>query len=193
MLPVLLLDIQPTDIVLDLCASPGSKSGQCIETINQIDNSKSNRGNFEGGLVSNELDKKRSFILAHQLNRLQSSSFLVINSNAIDLESNIKFDKIICDVPCSGDGAIRKLPERAKNWSPLDAIDLHPTQQKILINALNLVKEGGLVIYSTCSLNTVENEAVVASVMSKFRKSVELIDVHKLLPNLKMNSGLNKW
>lgn len=80
------------------------------------------------------------------------------------------FDKILADVPCSGDGAIRKLPDKWRNWNPLDGNALNTLQISILERAVNLVKVNGLIAYSTCSLNAVENEAVVAHVIKMFEK-----------------------
>lgn len=71
-------------------------------------------------------------------------------------DAKFYFDKVLVDVPCSGDGAIRKLPLRWRSWSTKDGMALHPVQLSLLMRALQLVKIGGLVVYSTCSLNPIE-------------------------------------
>ena len=107
------------------------------------------------------------------------------------------FDSIICDVPCSGDGTIRKDHNILPIWSPSTAHSLHGLQLKILMRALELVKIGGIVCYSTCSLNAIEDEAVVSaalSEMNKEKKKYELLDwPHGLLPGFRRRPGVEKW
>lgn len=101
MLPPLLLDLQPGQFVIDLCAAPGSKTAQIIEIL---------KG--DGLVVANDFDKNRAYMLIHQLHRSNTSCMLVVN-HAAQVFPNIqdfKFDRVLCDVPCTGDGAIRKLP-----------------------------------------------------------------------------------
>ncbi|CRK25777.1 hypothetical protein BN1708_018185, partial [Verticillium longisporum] len=71
----------------------------------------------------------------------------------------MKFDRILADVPCSGDGTMRKNMNLWKDWNPNSALGLHTTQIRILVRALTMLKPGGRVVYSTCSMNPVENEA----------------------------------
>jgi 16S rRNA C967 or C1407 C5-methylase (RsmB/RsmF family) len=85
------------------------------------------------------------------------------------------FDAIICDVPCSGDGTIRKDPHILPGWTPKTSNALHLLQVQILSRAIQCVKVGGVVCYSTCSLNPVEDEAVVCAVLKKY-DYVELQD-----------------
>ena len=84
------------------------------------------------------------------------------------------FDRIVCDVPCSSDAAIRKIPEKWSKWSTGDGSALHPLQIRILERGLQLLKVGGKISYSTCSLNPIEDEAVVASILKTFKGKVEL-------------------
>jgi 16S rRNA C967 or C1407 C5-methylase (RsmB/RsmF family) len=74
----------------------------------------------------------------------------------------VQFDRIVCDVPCSSDAAIRKIPQKWDKWSTNDGASLHVLQARILFKGLHLLKVGGKLSYSTCSLNPVEDEAVVA-------------------------------
>lgn len=87
------------------------------------------------------------------------------------------FDRILCDVPCSSDAAIRKLPQRWAGWNPKDSMQLHGLQVQILSRGLEVLKVGGKLSYSTCSLNPIENEAVVAAVLQKFGSSIRLVKV----------------
>jgi 16S rRNA C967 or C1407 C5-methylase (RsmB/RsmF family) len=78
------------------------------------------------------------------------------------------FDRILCDVPCSSDAAIRKIPQKWHRWTTKDSQQLHPLQITILERGFELLKVGGKISYSTCSLNPIENEAVVAAMLKKY-------------------------
>lgn len=208
MLPPLFLDIKETDMILDVCAAPGSKTSQMLEAV--LSNAKTQQiGHLRGGVVANDADLKRACMLTHQLQRLDTSGMLVINHDGQHIptirkegvpqgeDNRFYFDKILADVPCSGDGAIRKLPLKWKGWSARDGISLHPIQLQILERSVQMLKIGGLLVYSTCSLNPIENEAVVCEVLEKANKenpgSLELVDIHDKFPGLKSRRGINHW
>lgn len=81
------------------------------------------------------------------------------------VQENILFDRILCDVPCSGDGTIRKAPDIWRRWTPGNGNGLHPLQLRIALHACQMLKVGGRLVYSTCTFNPVEDEAVVAEVL----------------------------
>ena len=125
----------------------------------------------QGGVLANDVDIARAKMLIHQLQRMNTNGVMVVNHYGQDfptlfetgvtekgekIEKRFFFDKILCDVPCTGDGAIRKLPKKWTIWSPKDGMTLHMLQINILVRALQLLKIGGLLLYSTCSLNPVE-------------------------------------
>ena len=217
MLPPLFMDIQPDDKVLDMCAAPGSKTSQLLENLlmgcvtNQKGSSFEDRlkalGHSKGAIIANEIETKRAFILSHQMKRFNSSNVAVVNHPGQgiptlrmageDKTQKFFFDKVLVDVPCSGDGAIRKIPMKWRNWSAMDGINLHFLQIQLLEKALDLVKVGGIIVYSTCSLNPIENEAVVAEVFrranSKCSGALELEDVHSKFEGLLMRKGMTKW
>ena len=192
MLPVLALDIHPGQHVLDMCAAPGSKTSQCIEQL----------GN-EGLILANDADPNRARMLIHQLRRANTSLVAVVNHQAQFFpriggkQSPFLFDRIICDVPCTGDGAIRKYPTKWSTWSEKDAMAIHPVQVDILFRALTLCKENGLVAYSTCSLNPIEDEAVISAALTRFKDEVELVDLvdrfSTICPGLRVRAGLPTW
>ena len=172
----------------------------------------SDDGRTTGLLIANDVDYKRAHLLIHQMKRLNSPNLTVTNHDAtlypsIKLPSDpahdgaiakgryLKFDRILADVPCSGDGTCRKNVNVWRDWNPGNAMGLFPTQVRILVRALQMLKVGGRVIYSTCSMNPVENEAVVAAAISRCGGSekVGLVDCSDKLPQLKRSHGLTSW
>lgn len=166
-------------------------------------------GRTTGLLIANDSDYKRSHMLIHQLKRLSSPNLIVTNHDATlfpsiklpptkenpALNRYLKFDRILADVPCSGDGTCRKNPNLWVDWSPGNALGLYATQVRILVRALQMLKAGGRVVYSTCSMNPVENEAVVASAIERCGglQKVQLLDTSQRLPELKRYPGLTQW
>ena len=86
------------------------------------------------------------------------------------------FDRIICDVPCSGDGTLRKNPQIWSEWRPEFAMGLHGLQLRIAQRGVALLRVGGYMVYSTCSFNPVENEAVVAELVRRCGGALEIVD-----------------
>ncbi|KAI9848788.1 MAG: hypothetical protein M1838_000369 [Thelocarpon superellum] len=169
-------------------------------------------GRSTGLLIANDADYKRSHMLIHQMKRLNSPNLIVTNHDAtmfpsIRLTSTpgpqgqrprtrwLKFDRILADVPCSGDGTSRKNPNVWRDWSPANALGLHTTQARILVRALQMLKVGGRVVYSTCSMNPIENEAVVASAVDRCGglAKVAILDTATELPALIRRPGLTRW
>ncbi|XP_057864742.2 multisite-specific tRNA:(cytosine-C(5))-methyltransferase trm4b isoform X2 [Cryptomeria japonica] len=106
---------------------------------------------------------------------------------------DLTFDRILCDVPCSGDGTIRKAPDIWRKWNTGLGNGVHRLQVQIAMRGVALLKVGGKLIYSTCSLNPVEDEAVVAEVLRQSGGSMELLDMSMELPELKRHPGLKTW
>ena len=167
----------------------------------------SDAGRATGLLIANDVDYKRSHMLTHQLKRLNSPNLIITNHDAtfypsIKLPSQgsvknryLKFDRILADVPCSGDGTSRKNVNVWKDWTPMNAIGLFSTQLKILVRALQMLKAGGRVVYSTCSMNPIENEAVIAAAVERCGglSKVDVVDCSAALPGLKRKPGLMDW
>lgn len=137
-----------------------------------------NRDLVSGCVIANDVDYNRASMLIHQIQRSGTAGIAVINHNAQFLpqlfhrEENTKkqkilFDKVLCDVPCSGDGATRKLPNKWSNWHSRDGLSLHPLQLNILMRGINNLEPEGLLLYSTCSLSPIEDEAVVLEVLKR--------------------------
>jgi len=202
MIPPLLLDVKPHHRVMDLCAAPGSKTAQIIEQLHGA----TGFGIPEGFVVANDADNKRCYLLVHQAKRLQSPSGLIMNADAAFLPNmkdipsapdarpgNIQYDRVLCDVPCSGDGTLRKNLDIWKKWTPQNGTNLHGLQRRILWRGLEVLVVGGRLVYSTCSLNPLEDEAVVAAALRSGQGSVRLVDVDGDLPGLKYCKGVVDW
>ncbi|KAL5521818.1 NCL1 [Sanghuangporus sanghuang] len=194
MLPPLFLDVRPHHSVLDLCAAPGSKTSQLLEAMDPP----------TGILIANDSDQKRAHLLVHTCSRLPSSGLMVTNLDASVFpalkckERPLKFDKILADVPCSGDGTLRKNIGIWAKWNPLEGNGLHSLQLRILQRAMRNLKYDAApddrprIVYSTCSLNPVENEAVVAAALNSV-PGFELVDVSDTLPSLIRRPGMSSW
>lgn len=169
-------------------------------------------GRATGLLIANDVDYKRAHMLVHQMKRLSSPNIIVTNHDATVFPSiklpplrgpdgaaivnrYLKFDRILADVPCTGDGTARKNTEIWRTWTPQNALGLHLTQIRILVRALQMLKVGGRVVYSTCSMNPVEDEAVVANAIDRCGglSKVEIINCSDGLPGLKRFPGLRRW
>ncbi|KAK5809917.1 S-adenosyl-L-methionine-dependent methyltransferase [Linnemannia elongata] len=202
MIPPLLLDVQPQHWVMDMCAAPGSKTAQIIEMVHA---NEQHQVVPSGLILANDADYRRSHMLIHQTKRLQSPCLMVTNHDAsmmpsLKLAPNksgevvpFEFDRVLADVPCSGDATLRKNPMVWTKWTHGGAMGLHQTQVTILQRGVQMLKVGGRIVYSTCSFNPMENEAVVAEMLNRANGSLELVDVSHELPLLKRRPGLSSW
>lgn len=182
MLPVLALNPQPHEIILDLCASPGSKTTQIAARMEN-----------QGLLVANDKDVTRIIILASNLERVGATNTLVTRHDAVQLclklsKLGIKFDKILLDVPCSGEGNIRSNPKTLLMWNIKMIKKLSRLQKKIISTAIPLLKENGTLVYSTCTHSPEEDEENVNFIVEKFNMQVEKIE----LP-IKCRPGISEW
>lgn len=209
MLPVIALvgvgKMQYGSKVLDMCASPGSKTLQALEVVASCCTPHATNSK-QGRIVANDIHPLRLQALQDAIERSGVPESLTkrikyTNHDASKFptpKSGTKFDCIIADVPCSGDGTIRKDSHILPNWMPSIGNSLHDLQLSILKRAIQLLNVGGVVAYSTCSLNPVEDEAVVGSALmwgnDLEKDSVELLDwPDKSLPGLKRRCGVTKW
>ncbi|RZC27696.1 tRNA (cytosine(34)-C(5))-methyltransferase, partial [Asbolus verrucosus] len=199
MIPPLLLDVQPHHKVLDMCAAPGSKTAQLLEMLHANDDPIPS-----GYVIANDVDNKRCYMLVHQAKRLNSPCVAVINHDSAILPNlsaslpdgsteQVQFDRILCDVPCSGDGTLRKNPDIWMKWTPANGLNLHGIQSRILRRGVELLTVGGRLVYSTCSINPIENEAVIHRLLSETDGALQLVDVSSSLPGLKYEPGMESW
>ena len=139
----------------------------------------------------------------HQCKRLNLPYFLITNHDASlmpnyyttvnGVREKLKFDRILADVPCTGDGTLRKNADIWNKWNAANANNLHFIQLRIARRAVELLANDGLMVYSTCSLNPVENEVVIMNLLRQADGALELVDVEDKLKHLKHINGLEKW
>lgn len=151
---VTVLDPKPGDKVLDLCAAPGGKSTQIAALLNG-----------EGLLWSNEIVRSRANILLSNIERMGVRNAVVSSCHPEQLCGALAgfFNKVLVDAPCSGEGMFRKNAEAVTEWSPEHVRACAQRQEAILHSAAGAVAQGGILVYSTCTFSTEENEAVCQS------------------------------
>ena len=203
MIPVVLLNVEGGEKCLDMCASPGSKTAQILHmmwerTQNAQQSNLSMNYHSSGLVIANDNDPRRANMLIHRLKRLHCMyPYTVFTTHDArrfpHFDSELRFDKVLCDVPCSGDGTLRKNTIIFKQWSQSRAYILNPTQFKIAVRGAQLMKVGGRLVYSTCSLNPIENEAVVYHLLLHAKGALELVEMRHLLSNFRTRTGLTRW
>jgi tRNA (cytosine49-C5)-methyltransferase len=182
MMSVLALEPKPNDLVLDLCASPGSKTTQIASKMENT-----------GTLIANDLKLDRIMILATNLERCGVTNGIITKNDAVNLCSNLsnsefKFDKILLDAPCSGEGTLRSSPKTFLMWNPKIPEKFGRQQRKLLANALKCLKAGGTLVYSTCTHGPEEDESVIDFALKNFPVKIESIN----LP-IKCRPGITEW
>jgi 16S rRNA C967 or C1407 C5-methylase (RsmB/RsmF family)/NOL1/NOP2/fmu family ribosome biogenesis protein len=144
------VDLSKPIKILDLCAAPGGKSTLIQSIISD-----------SSLLVSNEVIKTRASILSENITKWGTTNVVVTNNAPKDFQRlDNYFDVIIVDAPCSGSGLFRKDPEAINEWSEQNVQLCHQRQQRILVDVLPSLKDGGILIYSTCSYSKDEDEDI---------------------------------
>ena len=163
MIPPIVLNPKPGDVVLDMCAAPGSKTTQLSQYMNN-----------EGVLVANDITGDRLSSLGINVQRMGITNVIISKISGERLTG--VYDKILLDAPCSGTGTIRKSTKTVKQWNPDTVRRLQKFQKKLIIHAFeNLLKPGGVMVYSTCSLEPEEDEEVISYLLSKTNAVIEEI------------------
>ena len=152
------LGIEPGHKVLDLCAAPGGKSTQAAAYLNG-----------QGLLVSNEIEPKRARVLSENIERMGIKNAVVTNNTPQQLQRVFEgyFDRIIVDAPCSGEGMFKKEDSAIQDWSREGIEGCAMRQSEIIESAGAMLKPGGLMVYSTCTFSTEENEGVIGDFLSR--------------------------
>ena len=152
------LDARPGEQVLDLCAAPGGKSTQIAAALGDA-----------GLLVSNDPEPARAKVLAGNLERMGVPNAVVVCALPKKLADAWpeRFDALLVDAPCSGEGMFRREPRARLEWSPAAPEGCARRQAEILDQAARLLRPGGRLVYSTCTFNALENEGSVRAFLER--------------------------
>ena len=158
MIPAAVLNARPGERILDLCAAPGGKTTQ-----NAL------RMKGQGTIVCNEPIRDRAKILSRNVERMGIPNAIVVSAWPEDLAKvwPEAFDAIQCDAPCSGEGMFRRHPESRDEWTAESPAGCAKRQGDILDSAAVMLRPGGRLVYSTCTLNQIENEGVVEAFLQR--------------------------
>ena len=188
MVPAIVLNPKEGEKVLDLTAAPGSKTTQMAATMNN-----------KGQIIANELDKIRCERLKYNVN-IQGASIVEVLDGRGELlgkEYENYFDKVLLDAPCSGEGRFdARSVVTYKNWSEKTVRDLTKLQKKLFKSAYTALKQDGVMVYSTCTLNKDENEMVLEWALENL--NVKLLDINIEIKDKipafsdRKNSSINK-
>ena len=184
MLPILVLDPQPEELLLDLCAAPGSKATHAAERMAP-----------SGVVVANEPISGRVNMLASNRGRLSLHNVMITQHDGRHVGRIPKpgFDAIVADVPCTGSATSRKNKDVWWSWSPKGGRTMFQLQVDIASRGAQLLRPGGTMVYSTCSIDPVENEAVIAELIRKC-PWMEVIDIDESkVESLAWHQGLTTW
>lgn len=162
-LPVKALNPQPGDKILDMCAAPGGKTTQIADQINN-----------NGLIIANDQSNNRLQSLHANIYRTGSYSAKVSNYDGRQLPEDQKFDRILVDAPCTGEGD--RARRKAGPADQQEKTGLSKLQKQLLEKAEKLLREKGTIVYSTCTINPQENEDVVQHILEKTELELREID-----------------
>lgn len=173
MAPAECVDIQSDWKIVDMCAAPGGKSTQLKNKLGE-----------NGILVSNEIIPSRCKVLTGNIERLGLSNCVTTCMDTSKLAKTFpkSFDLVMCDAPCSGEGMFRKEEIAIDEWSMDNVIMCSERQSEILENAAKLVKNGGYIIYATCTFSVEENEMVVDKFLNN-HPEFKIVSVNEKVKN----------
>lgn len=187
MIPVLALDPQPGDKVLDIAAAPGSKTTQIADLMKN-----------KGEIVANDLSRKRVYRLKDNLEQYGVTNTQLENHAGETFWKRYPevFTKTLVDVPCSMEGRIQcDDPKSYQDWSPKKIKQLSLLQKYLLRSAVSATDVGGTIVYSTCTLSPEENEDVIEWVIKRVNGNTPgSVSIERIvIPNLKLDQGLQSW
>ena len=167
MTPASRLPIEPGDFVLDLCAAPGGKATALGAALNDT-----------GFLLANDISTSRARALLRNLELFGIKNMLVTDEKPARLAQRFPafFNKILLDAPCSGEGMFRKEEALARDWTPEKSAELSDIQKDLILKAADMLRPGGMMLYSTCTFSPCEDEEVVAYLLQE-RPDMELMEM----------------
>jgi tRNA (cytosine49-C5)-methyltransferase len=166
MIPPVVLDPEENDLILDMCAAPGSKTTQIGQYLKNT-----------GLLIANDYTGNRIKPLGLNVQRVGLTNTIISRMfGQWFITKEMRFDRILVDAPCSGTGTIRKSLKTLRIWNPTMVERLASTQRKLIETAFQILKPGGTMVYSTCSTEPIENEGTVSYLLENF-EGVEVQDI----------------
>lgn len=180
MLPVIILNPNENDLVLDIAAAPGSKTTYIAALMNN-----------KGSIIANDIASKRLKGLESNLKRLGIINTGVMRKNGLIIGKRFPntFDKILLDAPCSGEGMIRKDRSIANNWCLKNTHFMSKLQKNLIDSAFQALKTGGELVYSTCTFSPEENEEVISYLIDKYKDISEIVDLSNLLKGIDISKS----
>ncbi len=179
------LDVQEDDYVLDMCGAPGGKSCAIASRLGS-----------QGLMITNDINTLRAKILSENIERFGLKNTIVTNCDPIQLTKVLPefFDKIILDAPCSGEGMFRKDDQAIETWSPQKVQECAHIQRRLMDAAMKLLKPGGILMYSTCTYNTKENEEQINYLLKHYDcQLIPLRRSHGMAPGIHMDEAIRLY
>ncbi len=184
MVPVMVLNPQPGEIILDLCSAPGSKTTQIVSQTQS-----------KAEVVAVEKVKPRMYKLVANLKKQGHFDFVKVkftDGTRIWKRYKDTFDKVLVDAPCSSEANFNvNNPKSYKYWSYRKIKESQYKQKKLLFSGISSLKKGGKLVYSTCTFAPEENEEIIDWAINKFSDEISLKDFKIPIPNIK--NGLLEW
>ncbi len=177
MIPAIVLDVEEKMKVLDMCAAPGSKTSQLAQYMNNT-----------GILIANDVSSARLRALGGNLQKLGVLNSVITNLNGAHFQKE-EFDRVLVDAPCSGTGTIRKSFKVLDMWSPGLVKKFSRIQKNLIKAGFSALKPEGVLVYSTCTQEPEENEAIVTWLLEEF-PNAKLMDI-KL--DIKRSPVFKEW
>jgi len=179
MLPPIILSPDHTDIVLDMCAAPGSKTSQLAQYMENT-----------GLLIANDSQGKRLSALGINIQRCGVHNTIITKMDGERIRGfENTFDKILVDAPCSGTGTIRRNYKIMEMWSSGLIGRMSKVQYKLAKKAFSMLKPGGVLVYSTCTLEPEENEGIVSKLLNEYPNA----DIEEIKLNINRAEAITEF
>ncbi len=180
MLPPLIVrdELRAASLVLDGCAAPGSKTTQMAAIMQN-----------RGAIVANDIDYSRIRALKFNLEKTGTLNAIITNQNLLHFPQ-LQFDVVLLDAPCSGEGTIRKSGSALTGWSEKLIVGHSGMQKQLVLKAFDLLKPGGVMVYSTCTFAPEENEEVVDTLL---RERADAKPEAVSVPGMRLSPAILEW
>lgn len=172
------LDPQPGETIVDLCAAPGGKATHLAELM---------RG--DGRIIAVDVNAKRLGLVVQSAERLGHTTIETVEADATSWRPSELVDRVLVDAPCSGLGVLARRAEARWRKEPSQIGELAALQSKLLDNAARMVKPGGVLVYSTCTISREENQDQIEAFLAR-NDNFEAADLTQFLPHVHGTDGI---